>query len=624
VSPWPQAVEAAKARRCTGLAAIKAYDIWRENFLFSDPMRSTYMYIFTRADSPVQVDKISQLDGKKVAYLRSEAGAEVLLKRHTRISGVPVESNEDAFAVLQSGQVDAVFGSISMELLRRDSGLFGLKLAALIPESRTKLVIAVRKDWPELVVILNKALASLTADEKNRLEERWFGETASRLLASDNGIDLTEAEMDWLAAGRVVRVRVSDAPPYMLTQPVPSGISVDTLNAVAKRLGFRVEYKVDTLGWMASYDDLRGERRHYDLFPAMTRTPERERDFALTRDYLSTPWVIFTRNDTPYVNGLNALKGKTVVAEKGFAITERLKAEYPELNILEVPSREDALQALVTRQADAYVGNLANANYLIKERQLSNLMVAAPAPFGDNKQGMAVRKDWAVLAGLIDKGMAAMPAEERAAIQEKWGTVEFKPQVDYTLVAWVGAVSCGIVLLVIFLSKRRAKGLHKLAFNDALTQLPNRRALKERLKLALASSKRMNSHGALLFLDLNKFKLLNDTHGHDIGDLLLIEVAHRLKQVTRGADMVARLGGDEFLVLLEGLGPDAGKAAEHADVSAEKVRQALSEEYVFDDIHHSGSASIGIKLFLGDALDSDQIIKEADAAMYEAKRSRSR
>lgn len=168
--------------------------------------------------------------------------------------------------------------------------------------------------------------------------------------------------------------------------------------------------------------------------------------------------------------------------------------------------------------------------------------------------------------------------------------------------------------------RRMEQELASFAFNDALTKLPNRRLLLDRLNQAIHSSKRQNSYGAVLYLDLNRFKILNDTHGHEAGDQLLIEVARRLTQVTRDTDTVARLGGDEFVVLLEDLGSDAGKAAEYACVVSKKIAQALAEEYVLGEIRHCGSASTGVSLFLGDEIAPDQIVKNADAAMYEVKR----
>jgi len=169
--------------------------------------------------------------------------------------------------------------------------------------------------------------------------------------------------------------------------------------------------------------------------------------------------------------------------------------------------------------------------------------------------------------------------------------------------------------------KRMEKELRNFAFSDALTQLPNRRQLMDRLKHALHVCKRHYSYGAVLFLDLNKFKLLNDTYGHDVGDQLLIEVAKRLKYLTRDTDTVARLGGDEFVVLLEDIDKDASKAAQHAAHVLEKIRLSLADEYVLGSIRHHGTASIGFTLFSGADTDLEQIIKNADAAMYESKKT---
>ena len=163
--------------------------------------------------------------------------------------------------------------------------------------------------------------------------------------------------------------------------------------------------------------------------------------------------------------------------------------------------------------------------------------------------------------------------------------------------------------------------MYKRQFHDALTLLPNRRLLIECLKRALLTSKRSGSRIAVLFLDLNKFKVLNDTYGHDTGDLLLVEVARRLKHLVRESDMVVRLGGDEFVILLEGLGTAAEQAAMYAASVKQKVCQALTEDYIFGTIRHSGSASVGVKMVEEGDTDPDQILKDADAAMYLEKRN---
>ena len=172
--------------------------------------------------------------------------------------------------------------------------------------------------------------------------------------------------------------------------------------------------------------------------------------------------------------------------------------------------------------------------------------------------------------------------------------------------------------------KRMEDELRHLAFHDPLTRLPNRRLLLDRLTQALHLAKREKSHLAVLFIDLNKFKQLNDTYGHDMGDLMLIEVAKRLQNIVRQSDTVARLGGDEFVVLLSGLSGDSDLTSQYVESIVGKIRGALCADYILGNAHHQGSASIGTKILLGGDDDPDQILKDADAAMYEIKRSSAR
>lgn len=173
--------------------------------------------------------------------------------------------------------------------------------------------------------------------------------------------------------------------------------------------------------------------------------------------------------------------------------------------------------------------------------------------------------------------------------------------------------------------KRLEEQVHQLAFHDPLTHLANRRLMLDHLEQAMSASKRSQRHGALLFLDLDNFKPLNDTHGHGVGDLLLIEVAERLKACVREADTVARFGGDEFVVLLSELSTQPGEAAEQAVAIAEKVSTRLAEPYVLQSapsappIRHECTASIGVAVFRGRDESQNTVIDRADAAMYQAK-----
>ena len=167
--------------------------------------------------------------------------------------------------------------------------------------------------------------------------------------------------------------------------------------------------------------------------------------------------------------------------------------------------------------------------------------------------------------------------------------------------------------------KAAEREVQKLAFYDPLTQLPNRQLLMDRLQHALATSARSGQGGALLFIDLDNFKTLNDTLGHDKGDLLLQQVALRLSACVRSADTVARLGGDEFVVMLEDLGSNPQAAGICAKNIGEKILAALSAPYQLDGKDHLSTSSIGIAPFCLQPETVGELLKQADIAMYQAK-----
>ena len=167
----------------------------------------------------------------------------------------------------------------------------------------------------------------------------------------------------------------------------------------------------------------------------------------------------------------------------------------------------------------------------------------------------------------------------------------------------------------------REETIYELAFYDSLTCLPNRRLLIDRLAIAQSSSARSGAFGAILFLDLDQFKSLNDARGHDAGDLMLCEVARRLQSCVRTEDTVSRLAGDEFVIRLENLSPERAEAEAQATAVGEKIRDALAQPYALSDFTHHGSSSIGITLFRGSDPDMAELLRQADRAMYQAKSS---
>lgn len=185
--------------------------------------------------------------------------------------------------------------------------------------------------------------------------------------------------------------------------------------------------------------------------------------------------------------------------------------------------------------------------------------------------------------------------------------------------AFLWFLGLGGLVLGFGLVERREQALQRWAFYDPLTALPNRTLLRDRLQQALASAERYERMSAVLFIDLDRFKIINDSLGHAVGDQLLIEVAQRLKGTLRSVDTVARQGGDEFVVLLEELQADPERAAVIAQSVAEKVLRVLKEPVQIGNHELHTSPSIGVALFPMEAGSAEEILKQADAAMYQAK-----
>jgi len=204
---------------------------------------------------------------------------------------------------------------------------------------------------------------------------------------------------------------------------------------------------------------------------------------------------------------------------------------------------------------------------------------------------------------------------KNGTIYAEWLTISAVPDVDGGVTHYIGAFS------EITQHKEAEAEIHRLAYYDPLTQLPNRRLLNDRLSQALAASARSGKYGALLFIDLDNFKTLNDTLGHDMGDVLLKQVAQRLVTCVREGDTVAREGGDEFVVMLEDLGDSSEEAATLAEIIGEKILTTLNHTYQLASHDYHGTPSIGVTLFIDHLSTVEELLKRADIAMYQAKTS---
>ena len=226
----------------------------------------------------------------------------------------------------------------------------------------------------------------------------------------------------------------------------------------------------------------------------------------------------------------------------------------------------------------------------------------------------------------IMQGDKVPPTVESRFVQLNGNVIDV--EVQGTVISYDDEPAIHVNIRDITERKRMADEIKHLAFYDALTQLPNRRLLDDRLQQGILANRRNTTHGAMIFIDLDNFKPLNDTHGHAVGDLLLTEVAKRLLHCVRDTDTVARFGGDEFVVLLTELQTLRTTSQHDAYAVAKKIKSSMADPFHLTVAHPSGdthqiehqcTASLGLVVYPGDDMQPDKLLKWADAAMYQAK-----
>ncbi len=305
------------------------------------------------------------------------------------------------------------------------------------------------------------------------------------------------------------------------------------------------------------------------------------------------------------------IDGEPVVQSFVRDITER-KAIEKQLRVL--VKAFETYEAIMVTDANGYIIRVNEAFQKMTGYRAEEVIGKNPRILSSGRQSKKFYEDmWRELLTNGAWSGELWDKRKNGQIYPKWQTITSVRDENDKISEFV-AISSDITS-----QKRSEEEIHHLAFYDFLTGLPNRRLLTEQFHSTLAVSARSLSYGAVLLLDMDKFKILNDTLGHEYGDLLLIEVSQRISSCIRDMDFAARLGGDEFVVLLKEINKNAERASQQVALITEKIRTTLSEPYQLRDHLYHCSPSIGVCLFRGNEVPVDTLLKHADMAMYEAK-----
>ena len=453
--PWHEMVRKAEAGEIDGLALTAPLEERTKHFLFTDVFTMSPDFIYLRTDDLQKKGApadLAGLHGKRVGYGKGSLRTSRALAIHPEITPVPHGSFATLVEALLRGELDAVVAPYALEYWRASNGVVGMAITRIVHEIDASMVMSINKEEPELVGILNKGIAAITRDELEPIYRRWFGPDYSDRVAALR-VRLNADERAWLVDHPVLQAGINPAwapVEFIDDTGVARGIAPAYLDRLGKMLGVRFEIAAGLSG--AEVLKRAGERE-LDVVPATAETPERLEQLILTAPYASFPAAIFSAADVAYLGGLESLEGKLVAVVKDEAVHSWLRREWPELALLPVQDTREALKKVAGGQAFAFIGNLVTTSYYIGQTGLTQIKVAGETPFV-YRLSMGVRKDWPILAGILQKGLAAIPATERDAIYREWISVQHKSRIDYSLV-WKVIAWSAVIVFVVFLWNRR-------------------------------------------------------------------------------------------------------------------------------------------------------------------------
>ena len=449
---WDEIYNAVKDKQIPALMNITPHPDREEYFLFTSPYIKIPYVIITHKDA-LHVNNINGLDGKRVAVEKGFITAKLLAEKYPNIDLLEYQSTSDALDAVSRQAADAYVGNraVALFLIEREL-ISNLRLQAKIDDIASVNAIGIRKDWPILKKILQKTLNDISEDEYQSILRKWVPNVQGRKelpVSSKKTINLTEAEKEWIKEHRRVRIGIDtgwEPIEYVTESGEYKGISAEFMRRITELTG--IEFIHDPkLTWVDVID--KTKKGEIDVIPALNQSADRSEFLGFTKSYLHFPMMVFTRNEYPIITGIEDLSGETVAVERGYYTNEILNKHYPDIRLLVVETTHDALNAVATGIADAYVGNLTMGSYMIDKSGFGNIKVAAPTPYS-NDLSIGVRKDWPELQSILEKALAGIDENDRRAIRQDSLQIRYDVEVDYTLV-WKVVGGATILLLLSFL-----------------------------------------------------------------------------------------------------------------------------------------------------------------------------
>lgn len=527
------------------------------------------------------------------------------------------------------GEIDvfvALENHMDLKLLKEN--LHTLFYTLEMPSINVTFSPLIKKGNERLIATINEGFEQVELSQLVSIEERWLSGDNNYYKNLLKKITLTTQEEQLIAKNKAVNIGFlkSLAPTEFLNkQGEFDGIDRDIIDLIAQRTGLRFSFIVYD-SWHELYQSmLAGD---IDIISSATPTALRKEKLLFSIGYWKTPWVILHPQYIGRQSQLSDFYGKSLAIVKGYYLVNFLRENHPLITLKIVQTREEGVLAIQQGKANGLIETISSATQLLKQESLVSLAISVIEDVPIDSSYFGMQKNNPLLVSIFNKGITSISAKEKNDIHQKWFSVDINTGFDKNVVMRVAvqvALLIVIVLVIIIMWNRRLKTeikhrkqleekMKHMATHDDLTGLANRVLLKDRINTAIEFHQRQSLLMAVLFLDLDGFKSINDSHGHDVGDELLILVAQRLQSCVRTSDTVVRFGGDEFVLLLTGL-----HHSDEACFVADKVLQKLQSPFELSSTSEQIGCSIGIAMFPDDGANDTELLKVADTLMYQVK-----
>ncbi|RUO26343.1 hypothetical protein CWE09_06435 [Aliidiomarina minuta] len=555
---------------------------------------------------------------------------DILQQLAPQISILPFNSLQDVEEAILERQIQGFVGPALITARKRQSSsvIDNLRTFAT-PQLPLPVYVATMGD-AALAERIEDGFAMIPWQQKVRIEERWVGdENLQYYPYLPRRVVLQSGERQWLEGLGALRVGLpADSAPIIMQdeQGRVVGLDSDIMRLIEQRTPLLIDWK-PCGDWQRCLDALRD--REIDVLPFLSDTEERREYVNFSDVYWETPWAIASRENAALsVDSLSELSGYRIAMVASYSLMAQLK-QVEDIDVVAVDTPEEGLTVVLEGAADGYIDSLPLLIERIREQRTGNIAISLLRDEPGDQVTFGVRSDWPQLVPVLNRAIETITEAERSAINERWFDYQFDEGISAEQVRkWslrAGIAVFFVILVFLVWNSRLRREIERrkeveekikyLAKHDDLTQLPNRSLLTDRLQQAVHLHHRHKLRFAVMFLDLDGFKEVNDREGHDAGDRLLVEIAQRLQGALRKNDTVSRFGGDEFVVVLTELDD-----VEQALAVAGKLIAEVTEPYDLDGVTAEVTVSIGIAMYPDDADQADVLLRLADKAMYQVKR----